>query len=90
MTLAAQLPTAVMLAAERVRADAANTMRHDTTSDLTARLMCRVGVQDLGLVLAWVDQHRRGEIDPREDDPTREGIFRSHNCWRWSPTQREW
>jgi hypothetical protein len=20
--------------------------------------------------------------DPREDDPTREGIFRSHNCWR--------
>lgn len=21
-------------------------------------------------------------IDPREDDPSREGIFRSHNCWR--------
>jgi hypothetical protein len=20
--------------------------------------------------------------DPREDDPSREGIFRSHNCWR--------
>lgn len=23
-------------------------------------------------------------LDPREDDPTREGIFRSHNCWRCS------
>lgn len=21
-------------------------------------------------------------VDPREDDPTREGIFRSHNCWK--------
>jgi len=21
-------------------------------------------------------------VDPRADDPTREGIFRSHNCWR--------
>lgn len=23
-------------------------------------------------------------VDPREDDPTREGIFRSHNCWKCS------
>ncbi len=50
------MPLAVRLASERVRADAANTMRHDTTSDLSARLMCRVGVNDLGLVMAWVDQ----------------------------------
>ena len=50
------MPLAVRLASERVRADAANTMRHDTTSDLSARLMCRVGVHDLGLVMAWVDQ----------------------------------
>lgn len=52
------VPLAVMLASERVRADAANTMRHDTTSDLSARLMCRVAVSDIGLVLAWLDQHR--------------------------------
>jgi len=50
------MPLAVRLASERVRADAANTMRHDTTSDLSARLMCRVGVHDLGLVMAWVDR----------------------------------
>ena len=50
------MPLAVRLASERVRADAANTMRHDTTSDLSARLMCRVGVNNLGLVMAWVDQ----------------------------------
>lgn len=55
------IPLAVWLAAERVRVDAANTMRHDTTSDLTPRLMCRVGVSDIGLVLAWLDQHRTTE-----------------------------
>jgi hypothetical protein len=21
-------------------------------------------------------------LDPRDPDPTREGIFRDHNCWR--------
>ena len=46
MTDAYLMPLAVRLASERVRADAANTMRHDTTSDLSARLMCRVGVND--------------------------------------------
>ncbi|UPT53178.1 hypothetical protein [Synechococcus phage Ssp-JY42] len=55
------IPLAVWLAAERIRVDAANTMRHDTTSDLTPRLMCRVGVSDIGLVLAWLDQHRTTE-----------------------------
>ena len=58
MTDAYFIPRAVVLAAERVRADAANTMQHDTTSDLTPRLMCRVAVKDVGLVLAWIDQHR--------------------------------
>ena len=23
-----------------------------------------------------------GALDPRDPDPSREGIFRDHNCWR--------
>lgn len=52
------IPLAVILAAYRVRADAANTMQHSTTHNETPRLMCRVAVKDVGLVLAWIDQHR--------------------------------
>jgi multidrug efflux pump subunit AcrA (membrane-fusion protein) len=51
-----RVPQAVIAAAERVRADASDTMFHNTTSDLSARLMCRVDVSALGLVMAWVDQ----------------------------------
>lgn len=68
------MPLAVRLASERVRADAANTMRHDTTSDLSARLMCRVGVQDLGLVMAWVDQFAALALLPGGVVPDREAI----------------
>ncbi len=68
------MPLAVRLASERVRADAANTMRHDTTSDLSARLMCRVGVQDLGLVMAWVDQFAALALLPGGVVPDREGL----------------
>lgn len=50
------MPEAVAKACEVVRSDAANTMQHDTTADLSARLMCRVDARKLGLVLAWVDQ----------------------------------
>lgn len=57
---AVSIPRAVVEAAERVRRDASDTMRHDTTSDLKPRLMCRVAVADLGLVLAWLDQHQGG------------------------------
>lgn len=56
------IPQAVMLAAERIRADAANTMRHDTTHNETPRLMCRVAVADIGLVMAWIDQHRADHV----------------------------
>ena len=69
------MPLAVRLASERVRADAANTMRHDTTSDLSARLMCRVGVHDLGLVMAWVDQFAALALLPG-GVPDREAIAR--------------
>lgn len=52
------IPLAVVCAAERIRADAANTMQHSTTHNETPRLMCRVAVADVGLVMAWLDQHR--------------------------------
>jgi hypothetical protein len=25
---------------------------------------------------------KEGRLDPREPDPSREGIFRDHNCWK--------
>lgn len=25
---------------------------------------------------------RQKRVDPRDPDPTREGIFRDHNCWK--------
>lgn len=52
-------PHAVLAAAEQVRRDAADTMQHCTTPDLTARLMCRVDARKLGVVLAWLDQHAK-------------------------------
>lgn len=27
-------------------------------------------------------------IDPRDDDPTKEGIFRDHRCWKCDDGQR--
>lgn len=66
MTLS--VPNAVATACERLRRDGSDTMRHDTTSDLSARLMCRVGVADLGLVLAWLDQHLTSPTTPTEND----------------------
>lgn len=54
------MPKAVAEACEVVRVDAANTMQHDTTADLTPRLMCRVDARKLGLLLAWVDQFSGG------------------------------
>ena len=54
------MPKAVAEACEAVRIDAADTMQHTTTADLSARLMCRVDARKLGLVLAWVDQFARG------------------------------
>lgn len=43
-------------AEETVRQDAADRMQHSTTSDLSARLMCRVGFRELTLLLAHYDQ----------------------------------
>lgn len=34
---------------------------------------------------------RRGQavgVDPRDPDPTREGIFRDHNCWKCGDGER--
>lgn len=59
-------PRAVADAEEVVRKDAADTMHHHTTSDLSARLMCRVGVRELALVLAHYDQLKQAAAD-RED-----------------------
>ena len=42
-------------AEEQVRQDAADRMQHSTTSDLSARLMCRVGFRELTLMLAHYD-----------------------------------
>ena len=25
---------------------------------------------------------QRAAVDPRDPDPSREGVFRDHNCWR--------
>lgn len=49
----ARLPT-VAPNTERLRADAANFMQHNT--DDHCRRMCRVGVDDLAVLLAWVAQ----------------------------------
>lgn len=54
------MPEVTSAAIERVRRDAANTMQHTITSDLSARLMCRVGVHDLAQVLAWAGQFQEG------------------------------
>ena len=48
-----RLPT-VAPNTERLRADAANFMQHNT--DDHCRRMCRVGVDDLAVLLAWVAQ----------------------------------
>ena len=42
-------------AEETVRQDAADFMQHSTTSDLSARRMCRVGFRELTLMLAHYD-----------------------------------
>lgn len=49
-------PNVVERAEEQVRTDASNRMQHNTTSDLSARLMCRVGFRELTLLLAHYDQ----------------------------------
>lgn len=46
-------------AEEQVRQDAADRMQHSTTSDLSARLMCRVGFRELTLLLAHYDGLKR-------------------------------
>lgn len=46
-------------AEEQVRQDASDRMQHSTTSDLSARLMCRVGFRELTLILAHYDQLQR-------------------------------
>ena len=46
-------------AEEQVRQDAADRMQHTTTSDLSARLMCRVGFRELTLLLAHYDGLKR-------------------------------
>ena len=30
----------------------------------------------------WLTHYGPPAIDPRDPDPTREGIFRNHNCWK--------
>ena len=46
-------------AEETVRRDAADYMHHTTTSDLSARRMCRVGFRELTLMLAHYDGLKR-------------------------------
>lgn len=46
-------------AEETVRRDAADFMQHNTTSDLSARRMCRVGFRELTLMLAHYDGLKR-------------------------------
>lgn len=46
-------------AEEQVRKDASDRMQHNTTSDLSARLMCRVGFRELTLLLAHYDGLKR-------------------------------
>jgi len=50
-------------AEEQVRQDAADRMQHTTTSDLSARLMCRVGFRELTLLLAHYDGLKRAHAD---------------------------
>ena len=50
-------------AEEQVRKDAADRMQHNTTADLSARLMCRVGFRELTLLLAHYDGLKRAHAD---------------------------
>lgn len=66
LTRAAELLTVPTLdagkvfeAEEQVRKDAADRMQHNTTADLSARLMCRVGFRELTLLLAHYDGLKR-------------------------------
>lgn len=54
------MPRAVFDASERMRRDAANTMQHSGTDYPPYRTMCRVGVSDFSLVMAWLEQHLAG------------------------------
>lgn len=58
-------------AEEQVRQDAADRMQHNTTSDLSARLMCRVGFRELTLLLAHYDGLKRAHADRASDKPLR-------------------
>lgn len=81
---AGKIPNAVVEACEVIRTDAANTMTHSTTPDLTPRLMCQVDARKLGLVLAWVDQHAPRPTSPLEapiDGELREAVAR---LTKWS------
>jgi hypothetical protein len=51
------MPEAVARAVQRLRMDAADFMHHSTTSAINTRRMCRVGVSEMALLLAWLDQH---------------------------------
>lgn len=70
LTRAAELLTVPTLdagkvfeAEEQVRQDAADRMQHTTTSDLSARLMCRVGFRELTLLLAHYDGLKQAHAD---------------------------
>lgn len=37
---------------------------------------------DIARQLVRWNKATAAKVDPRDPDPTREGIFRDHNCWR--------
>ncbi len=61
----------------RLRSDAANFMQHST--DDWCRRMCRVGVDDLAVLLAWVAQFptnssQKAAVSPASQPGTPQGV----------------
>ena len=42
----------------------------------------KVAAQEMVRARLEAERLEKEDIDPRDPDPTREGIFRDHNCWK--------
>jgi hypothetical protein len=55
--MSSTMPDALVRAIHQLRIDAADFMHHSGTSEINTRIMCRVGVSEMALLLAWLEQH---------------------------------
>jgi hypothetical protein len=68
--MSSTMPEALVSAILQLRTDASDFMRHNTTASFPVRRMCRVGVSEMALLLAWLDQHYPSPAALRQQEGT--------------------